>query len=622
MVVRSLIGIAIVMLASGVASAQQVASTPADFFMPGSQPGGLDQSLTSALSCSNCHTTIDESHGPQARWSASMMAQATRDPIFQACLDIANQDAAFAGEYCLRCHTPMGWMGGRSLPPDGSALAGADFQGVSCIVCHRMVDPDHGATGGPPEDAGIRDSLIASGLLPAEPHTGNYVLDPMDRRRGPYDLDADWIAAGHPGGFIEFHQWRESPFHQTSELCATCHDINNPMYELQGDGSYALTELDAPHPTQDKATQFPVERTYSEWAESAFAQGPIDMGGRFGGNNPLVSSCQDCHMQDTSGFGCEIGGPPLRHDLPQHNFNGANSWVLAAVRASYFDSETGLTEQSVADSIQRNKDMLARASDLELLVDGSMLRTRVINQGGHKLPTGYTEGRRMWVNVVFVDAEGVVLHEHGAYDKQTAELHEADTKVYQGEHGLDETVAALTGNSSGPGFHFALNNKIFFDNRIPPRGFTNAGFESVQAEPVAYVYEDGQYWDDTLYEIPAGATFATVRVYHQTTSKEYIEFLRDENDASLGDPENPSSGEIAYNLWEQLGKSAPVEMDLQMVNIACPCDANLDNEVGIADLLEFLDRWLLGDSSANFNGDGEVDILDLLVWLDCYFECR
>ncbi len=42
-----------------------------------------------------------------------MMAQAGRDPVFYAALDIANADAGFAGEFCLRCHLPRAWVNGR-----------------------------------------------------------------------------------------------------------------------------------------------------------------------------------------------------------------------------------------------------------------------------------------------------------------------------------------------------------------------------------------------------------------------------------------------------------------------------------------------------------------------------
>jgi len=49
----------------------------------------------------------------------------------------------------------------------------------------------------------------------------------------------------------------------------------------------------------------------------------------------------------------------------------------------------------------------------------------------------------------------------------------------------------------------------------------SAGFGGA---PVGHHYEDGQYWDDTHYTVPAGAKRAEVKLYYQSTSKEFIEF--------------------------------------------------------------------------------------------------
>ena len=50
-----------------------------------------------------------------------MMAQAGRDPVFYAALDIANADAAFSGDFCLRCHVPRGWLDGRHSAPTATS---------------------------------------------------------------------------------------------------------------------------------------------------------------------------------------------------------------------------------------------------------------------------------------------------------------------------------------------------------------------------------------------------------------------------------------------------------------------------------------------------------------------
>ena len=86
-----------------------------------------------------------------------MMGQAARDPIFFACLAVAEQDAPSSGDMCLRCHTPFGWMLGRSNPTDGSQLQALDRDGVACDFCHRDLDPVYKAGVSPVEDQAVYD---------------------------------------------------------------------------------------------------------------------------------------------------------------------------------------------------------------------------------------------------------------------------------------------------------------------------------------------------------------------------------------------------------------------------------------------------------------------------------
>jgi hypothetical protein len=527
-----------------------IITTPKDFHQPGTQPNTLQASILPSDNCSGCHGYFDPNQEPYTRWTTSMMAQATRDPIFRAAMAVANADAKDSGELCLRCHAPGAWLDGRSTPATGAALDQqlGDFDGVTCNLCHRLVDPIY-TPGNPPTDP-----TILAGLAEQPVNTGNgqYIVDPNDVRRGPFQL----------GPTFFYHDWAESPFHRESLLCANCHEVSNPIYSRQLDGSYALNQFDAPHPTQNKYDEFPIERTYSEWSQSTFAQVAIDMGGRFGGNDPIVSTCQDCHIPTTTGTACNPGlNGAVRNDLPLHDFNGANSWVLDAVRSLYPDSETGLNTTSVAAAHQRTQTMMQNAADLYASAASGDLTVRIVNQSGHKLPTGYGEGRRMWINVQFADSLGHVIDEHGAYDTTSATLTTNDTRVYESELGVDASVASYTGLPLGPSFHFVLNNAVYKDNRIPPRGFTNAAFASVQAAPVAATYGEEHYWDDVHFTIPAQAASATVRLYHQTTSREYIEFLRDANLAN-------QYGRTAYSQWLMHGKSAPALMSTLTLPLA------------------------------------------------------
>ncbi len=591
-----------------------IPTTPADFFFGGTQPGTLTQELMDTSQCQVCHGGFDPVKEPFTPWAASLMGQSARDPVFHAAMAISNQEAEGVGELCLRCHAPLGWTGGRATPADGSGLTDSDLTGVNCSACHRLVDPVYRPGQSPAVDAGILSGLTHP---PVNPGNANSVYDPLDRRRGPFALNA-----------FAPHAWLQASYFRTSEMCATCHDISNPVWDKQGDGTYLLDPLGSPHRTGNKYDMFPEQRTYSEWRMSSFAQGAIDMQGRFGGNQHAVSTCQDCHMPKTEGIAANpIFSPIFRTDLPQHFFNGANTWVLGAIRNLEDDSVTNLTEQSVADAMARTQDLLQAASDLQLSVEDvggqPNLKARVINQTGHKLPTGYPEGRRMWVNVKFFKPNGELLSERGAYDEVTATLSTTDTKVYEAVVGLDAAGAAATGLPPGPKFSLVTINTTLKDNRIPPRGFTNANYASIQASPAGAVYADGQFWDDTLYEVPVGAARAEVGVYYQTSTKEYMEHLRDANTTN-------NRGLIAYQQWELLGKSAPALMDLGRIELPhCVADyddgsgtGTPDGGVTIDDLLYYLVLFEAGtggadvdDGSGTGTRDGGVTIDDLLYFL-------
>jgi len=581
------------------ASGGTLPTTIDDFFHPGSQPNGevVYDTFRSSATCRFCHEA--DGTGTAAifeRWQGSMMAQSARDPIFFASLAIANQDAAFAGDVCIRCHSPGGWLSGRSSPTDGSALVALDRDGVSCTVCHRMVDPVFTPGVSPPSDEFILDNLTSA---PIGLGSGNYVMDPIDDRRGPYD---DVINPNHT--------WLPSPFHKTSELCGTCHDVSNPAFQRQPDGTYVPNLLGRRHGTGRQYDMFPLERTYSEWKNSAFVSSGIDMGGRFGGTNTVVSTCQDCHMPQTTGVGGF--GAAARDDLAVHELVGGNTWAQQMVLNLY--PTDGLVEQNLIDGMAAARSMLQRACTLEVTQVGNGINVRIVNETGHKLPTGYPEGRRMWINVALLDESLAPVREYGAYDAVSADLSTADTKVYETVLGVDETMSGLTGLPVGRSFHFALANTILKDNRIPPRGFENEAFAAAQANPVGVAYADGQYWDDTRFRLVDGTTTAVVRVYYQTSSKEFITFLRDTNHSN-------EAGNVLYDQWELTGKSPPVLMAEATLVIA-PFPRGDVNGDGAVDTLDYASVPVCqtspgagviagGCTELDYDVDDDVDLRDV-----------
>jgi len=547
-----------IVLTSAIVLTVSVPTTLNDFFLPGSQ-SGQSGNLEHPDKCDNCHGGYDQAVEPAFNWRGGMMSQAMRDPLYLASVAIANQDAPESGDLCIRCHAPDGWLNGRSTPTDGSALNNNDREGVQCDFCHKLVKPTPIGINPFPEDplylsSGTYQadqaylSLLADldgvPLIPPQSGNGMYIVDQNNAKRGPYsDAEAK-------------HKFNYSPFHKESELCATCHDVSNPVYKKVGvspNYTYEPNDFDAPSESFITYDIFPVERTYSEWLMSAYNTKEGVASDAFGGNKLNVSSCQDCHMQDVSGYGANKRRIPYRDDLPLHDLTGGNTFVPALV-AELFANEVDVAALNAG--VLRARYMLQNAATMEVVVENSIATVKIINNTGHKLPSGYPEGRRMWIQLKAFDIQGGLLTEFGAYED--AILSTEDTKVYEAKLGISKSLALATGLTQGESFHFVLNNEVIKDNRIPPLGFTNENFIAIQSPVVDYVYLDGANFDITPYNLPEGTDHVNVRLLYQTVSKEYIEFLRDENTTN-------DAGNLMYDLWVKHGKSAPETM--QEVNV-------------------------------------------------------
>jgi hypothetical protein len=540
-----------------------VPTTLRDFDQPGSQPfeAGI---LNPPEACAPCHGNYDPNVEPFFNWRGSMMSHASRDLLMEALLVISNQDAPDSGDLCLRCHIARGWLQGRSVPTDGSQMLDTDRSGVACDLCHRLVDPIYDPSASPAEDEAILAALSFPGTVFANAMS---VIDPTGARRGPF-IDA---TSGHP--------ILVSPFHREAAICGTCHDVSNPAFEKDAEGNYVPNAFDTTATDFSSHTIAPVERTYREWFYSEYNTPEGVYAPEFGGNKDYVAICQDCHMRDVTGQGCNFGDPPVRTDLPLHDMTGGSAWYPGLLPTLFPDDVDAAAIQA---GIERARYMLQNAADMEVAQEGTDVAVTITNNCGHKLPTGYPEGRRIWINVKFYDASMTLLSESGAYDPGTGVLtHDSEVKIYEVKPGLDSITAPLVGVPEGPSFHFVLNNKIFKDNRIPPRGFTNAAYEGFGGSPVDYAYADGQYSDVTTYAIPPGATSAEVTLYYQSTSKEFMEFLRDENTTD-------SKGQEMYN-----GKCPP--------EIMAQAQLPLD----------------IGGGPGDYNGDGVVDLQDYAFFPAC-----
>jgi hypothetical protein len=531
-------------------------TTVNDFKLPGTQPNLITDTILSPETCDACHTDPIYS-----RWRGSMMSQSARDPLMWAALAIANNDAPGAGEYCLRCHVPKGWLEGRSNPTDGSALQDADLRaGIACEICHRLVDPIPSTTDQAVAlDATIRAQLELSGTMPLTTHFGSaqMIIDPLDNRRGPFLLNP---SPPHPRSTFQTDLMNQMSSNiNRARLCGTCHNVDNPA--LSWDvvrQQYWPNQTDTPPPSLAKGDLFPIERTFDEWLNSDYATTGV-FAPQFAGQKPdgIVGPCQDCHLQHITGLAADVGGAVFRDCqttgcLPEHDLVGGNTWLPQLLQDTRWRLHSVQDAQALNDTITRTRHMLQNAVTLSVTLTTSgtnrLAVVRATNETGHKFPTGYPEGRRAWLNLRAYDLSNNLIYESGAYDLQTGILNkDMAIKIYEVKLGLTPELAALASLPAGESFHFVLNNTYLKDNRIPPRGYTVDAFDQPGLRPVGATYTDGQYWDDTVYLLPDETFRVEVTLYYQTSSKEYIDFLR----ANGG-----SDGVVLGLLWDDL-KSPP-----------------------------------------------------------------
>ena len=554
-------------LVAGVFTPDATQPPLANPILPPGYPGGGN--------CGDCHGIETAVPGfgslPWEAWAGSMMANAARDPLFWAALDVANHDVPGIGDFCLRCHAPTGWYAGRSEPPGGSVdgcaligpidLPGNDFEGLSCHFCHRAMIH----TAPPPPQ------------LPFYLENGKVWLDDGECggepcRRGPYD----YATAPYPP-----HTWAHSPYHRAADLCGSCHNVTNPVKTLIDENGV------------NTGIPYPVERTHQEWEASDYA--PT-------GATPAV--CQDCHMPQAPGpgpsYACVFGDIDRTGDLARHEFVGGNVWIPEVLKGEYGALGQLDREGRFDDTIAFAQELLHQAAEVALTVPAEVVAgdpvpaaVRVTNLSGHKLPSGYPEGRRIWIQLRATDASGATVWQSGAWDPATGVLSDGDApaRIYRSEPGIwnrnGTNECDIEDAGGDPIFHFVLNDCIRLDNRIPPAGFT--GGDDLELRPVGYVYPETfpgsgilVHWDDASYSLtlPASARSPITvhaRLLYQTSSKEYVEFLRDQAVANAfppdciernGQPPMVSSrGQYLYDVWNQYGRSAPFEMDLAVATV-------------------------------------------------------
>lgn len=468
--------------------------------------------------CMSCHNGLVTDDGLDVSigidWSTSMMANAARDPYWQAAVRREVTDFPSASEHiqseCSTCHMPMTSFrekaqGGQGqvfahLPVTDAAthveLLAAD--GVSCTMCH---------------------SITAEGLGTEESFVGGFDVDtkkPLGERDiyGPYAVEDGRAMLMHSAtGFKPV----QSDHLKQSEFCATCHTLYT----------------DALSPDGEVIGELPEQVPFLEWMHSSYVE---------------EASCQTCHMpvlEDSMQISSVLG--VKREGFSRHVFKGGN-FFMQRILNRYRD-ELGTQalpnemELAVARTTENLRENAARLVIGEAEVEDGRLRTSITvrNLTGHKLPTAYPS-RRAWLHVTATDAAGKVLFESGRLQPNGAIFgndNDDDASRYERHHdvvtepGQVQIYEAILKGSDGSvttGLLTAVDYQK--DNRVLPRGFDKAtAGPDIDVHGTASDDADFTGAEDTvIYDIDVGDAEGeitlTTELYYQPIGFRWAENLR------------------------------------------------------------------------------------------------
>ncbi len=499
------------------------------------EPGTLTNPLVDTVACELCHgfenpavDSEDPPYSPFRTWQGSLMANSARDPVFWAGVAVAAVDAPGETELCIRCHSPRAFLEENGSATTIDQLSMAEQAGVECEACHRMVED----IDTPPGNAQYQ---IDDVLMPG----GSNVP-----RRGPWDY-TDGVPQPP-------HDWLQDSYIGTSRLCGTCHDVTTETERVDDDGL-------------GLGIDFNEQRTYSEWVGSVYSV-----------PGPDFLSCQGCHMPTIPDMpGCQAHVNQFSHATGGrgHDLVGANRFMVELLQDEYGSAGANQIADFFFDNTLDAMDAFVTTSatlevtgspEVDLEVGLPQLAVIVTNNTGHKLPTGYSEGRVMWLEVQARYA-GDLVYSSGLWDQDTGEMQDDDQlRTYE---------AVGERYSDGTTFHLLLNDHWVVDSRIPALGST----PNIETDPIGGRYTlqpDGTWpnFDQHGYAFGPAPRFAdttpgddtddtldvTVRLLYVINTGEYVDFLAD----NAGEP-----GAHVETLFDLAGGAPPVVLSEQTLAI-------------------------------------------------------
>lgn len=413
--------------------------------------------------CQLCHgaastanvTGTGEDVSPPSTWRSAMMANAARDPFWQAQVISESMDLPaikdVVQDKCTNCHMPMGHESARQLGAphftlDEGKADGLSMDGVSCTLCHQVEEENFGTV---------------------ESFSGGYEIASERVTYGPYDNPLI-----QPMRNISGYTAVYSPHIEQSEHCATCHTLFTPYVDAQG----------------QIAGEFPEQTPYLEWRASDYPA--------------MNKHCQSCHMpalQEAIKISSLPMHSPPRSPYFQHHFVGGNAFMLEVIKTHATDIGATALDEHFDNSIARTRNQLqnntVQLSGEVALAGGDLTAAiRIENLAGHKFPSGFPS-RRAWLHITVRDAQQNSVFETGTWD--------GEGRIVDHDAGLERHYARITRADQVQIYESVLGNtddevtarllraaKYLKDNRLPPVGYSDAAAES---DTIGFV--GGAKWD-------------------------------------------------------------------------------------------------------------------------------
>jgi hypothetical protein len=301
------------------------------------------------------------------QWQSSMHAYASEDPVFVAMNKRGQRETGNAlGTFCVKCHAPMAVQLAKTdgIDYDPAALD-ATTKGITCYFCHDVdkVSDDHN-----------------NGLVLAMDQTmRGGTSDPSDTPAHNTLNDTNLMAS----------------LTNKSTMCGSCHDIITPTLNVH------------------------IERSFEEWKGTIFNQPGIN-----------GDTCSRCHMKPSSDPIAE--GPGL--DVKQRK-DGFHIHTFPAIDQAVTDFPgkdiqaagiQDILDPAIAIFSARPPGGGNPPGGICLDPPGTLsVRVDTFNVG-HNFPSGASQDRRTWLEVIAYDASNNVVFSSGVVgdDQDPEDIHD------------------------------------------------------------------------------------------------------------------------------------------------------------------------------------------------------